>query len=179
MRILFIPLAKLLGIYEVFRALNFLLAMTYRATSRGKFIDLLISGPIYVFFLILGLILIFKAERIADILKIPEDKTDSLVFNFQSILQVGLVLIGVTVLIYAIPSLIGFIVGLVTAVSVKQPEVYLYQRRVYIAEISASILRIVFGGCLVFLANGLARFFSKHEEQALEPSIIRRLSFVL
>ncbi|MHC4111096.1 MAG: hypothetical protein ACYSUY_08470 [Planctomycetota bacterium] len=166
MRTLFIPLAKLLGIYEVFRALNFLLVMIYRAISRGTFIDsVVISCPIYVFFLILGLILIFKAERIADILKIPQDKTDSLVFNFHSILRVGLVLIGITVLVYAIPSLIGSIVGLVVVVNAERLEIYQYQRRLYTAELSASILRIVFGGCLVFLANGLVRFFSKHEEQ--------------
>ncbi len=166
MRTLFIPLAKLLGIYEVFRALNFLLVMVYRAISRGKFFDLaLISCATYVLFLILGLILIFKTERIADILKIPEDKTDSLVFNFQSILRLGLILIGVTVLIYSIPSFIGSIVSLVAAGSAERPEMYLYQRGFYTAELSASILRIVFGGCLVFLSNGLVRFFSKHEEQ--------------
>ena len=166
MRTLFIPLAKLLGIYEVFRALSYILLMISRAIRRGKFIDsVVITCPIYGICLILGLILIFKAEKIADILKIPQDKTDSLVFNFYSILRVGLVLIGVTALIYAIPSLIQAIVGLVAVNSVERPELFLYQSRVYTAELSASILRIVLGGCLVLLANRLAQFLSKGKEQ--------------
>lgn len=166
MRTLFIPLAKLLGIYEVFRALSYILIMISRAIRSGKFIDtVVISCPIYGICLILGLILIFKAERIADIVKIPQDKTDSLVFDFYSILQAGLVLIGVTMLIYAIPSLIQSIVGLVVVNSVERPELFLYQSRVYTAELSASIMQILFGGCLVLLANRLAQFLSKQKSK--------------
>ena len=160
MRTLFIPLAKLLGIYEVFRALNILLAMIYRAIRSGKFIDsVVISCPIYVLYLILGLILIFKAERIADILKIPQDKTDSLVFNFHSILRVGLVLIGIAMLIHAIPSLIGVAVVVIPVQETGYPYSHLYYR------LYTSILEVVFGVCLVLLANRLAQFLSKHKER--------------
>ena len=162
MRTLFIPLAKLLGIYEVFRALSYILVMVSRAIRSGKFIDsVVISCPIYAIGLILALILIFKAEKIADILKIPKDKTDSLVFDLHSILRGGLVLIGIAMFVHAIPILISSALVLIP-VTVKEAG-HVYAR--FYSQLYISTLEVVFGGCLVLLANRLARFFSKHEEQ--------------
>lgn len=155
MRTLFIPLAKLLGIYAVFQASSYILLTITQAISIGKFIDSgVISYLIYSLCLMLGLILIFKTERVADVLKMPQDKTDSLIFDFHSMLRVGLVLIGVNVLIYAIPTFLGSIVGPV-----------FYTRRPYTVEVFPPLIRIVFGGCLVLLSNRLAGFLSKSKEQ--------------
>lgn len=160
MRTLFIPLAKLLGIYEIFRVLLYTLFIISRAIRSQKFVDTVVTScPIYAISLVLALILIFKAEKIADILKIPQDKTDSLVFDFHSILRVGLVLIGVAMLMHAIPSLIGLAIVMIPVQETGYPYYQLYHR------LYTSILQVVFGSCLVLLANRLAQFLSKHKEQ--------------
>lgn len=158
MRTLFIPLAKLLGIYEIFRALSYILVMISRAISSGKFVDSVFLSY-YAICLILALVLIFKAEKIADILKIPQDKADSLVFNFHSILRVGLVLIGIVMFIHAIPSLIYLAIVVIPMQETGYPYYQLYH------QLYTSILEGVFGVCLVLLANRLAQFLSKHKEQ--------------
>ncbi len=161
MRTLFIPLAKLLGIFLIFQSLSYVLFIISSAIRSQKFVDaVVIYCPIYAISLVLALILIFKAERIADILKIPQDKTDSLVFDFHSILRVGLVLIGVAMLMHAIPSLIGLAIVMIPAQETGYQYYQLYHQQLY-----TSILEGVFGGCLVLLANRLAQFLSKHKEQ--------------
>ena len=160
MRTLFIPLAKLLGIYEIFRVLFYTLFIISRAIRSQKFVDTVVTScPIYAISLVLALILIFKAEKIADILKIPQDKTDSLVFDFHSILRVGLVLIGVAMLMRATPSLIGLAIVMIPVQETGYAYAQLHHR------LYTSILEVVFGGCLVLLANRLAQFLSKHKEQ--------------
>lgn len=166
MRTLFIPLAKLLGIYEIFRGLSYILFIISRAVSRQSLGEtVIISCAIHAISLLLAIVLILKAERIADILKIPQDKTDSLVFNADSVLRAGLLLIGIGTLIYAVPFLIRSIIGLAVVTGAERPEMFQFQRHLYMAELSASILRIVLGGCLVLLANRLAQFLSKSKEQ--------------
>lgn len=156
MRTLFIPLAKLLGIFLIFRALPGTLYIISDAIYRQKFaVSIILSCIIYGFSMLLALILIFKTDKIADIVKIPQEKIDSHVFDFHSILRVGLVLIGVAMLVYAVPSLIGWAV----VVMADQARVIPPYRQLY-----TPILRIVFGSCLVLLANRLAQFLNKHKE---------------
>ncbi|MHC4546438.1 MAG: hypothetical protein ACYSYL_18325 [Planctomycetota bacterium] len=125
MRTLFIPLAKLLGIYEVFRAFFYLQIIAPGAILKGKINDALaISFSIQVIFLILALILVFKAEKIADILKIPQDKTDSPVFDFHSMLRAGLVLLGIAIFVQAIPVLIGSALVLIPVPEKEMGHVY-------------------------------------------------------
>jgi hypothetical protein len=162
MRTLFIPLAKLLGIYEVFRAFFYLQIFAPGAIRRGEISKTLVASfAIQFVFLILALILIVKAEKIADILKIPRDKIDSLEFDFQSILRAGLVLLGIAMFVWAIPTLIGVALVLIP---VPEEEMGLAYARYY-QQLYTSILSIVFGGCLVLLSNRLTLFFSKHNLQ--------------
>lgn len=160
MRTLFIPLAKLLGIFLIFRSLSYILFLISSAIRSQKFGDsVIISCSIQAISLLLALVLIFKAERIADILKIPQDKTDSLVFDFHSILRVGLVLIGVAMFIHALPALIGVAIVVIPMKETGYPYSRIYH------QFYTSILEVVFGGCLVLLANRLAQFLSKSKVQ--------------
>ncbi|MHC4544946.1 MAG: hypothetical protein ACYTDW_10740 [Planctomycetota bacterium] len=160
MRTLFIPLAKLLGIYEIFRALSYILFIISGAIRTEKFDNsLVISFSIHAILLILALILIFKAKKIADVLKIPQDTTDSLVFDFHSMLRAGLVLVGITMFVHAIPILFGSALVLIPVPAKEMGHVYArYYQQLYI-----SILEVVFGGCLVLLSNRLTRFLNRYK----------------
>ncbi|MHC4641104.1 MAG: hypothetical protein ACYS32_05620 [Planctomycetota bacterium] len=163
MRTLFIPLAKLLGIYEIFRSLTYFLIGVFRSIRNERFIDIVIvDSPTLVIIWLLALILIFKAEKIADILRIPQDKTDSLVLDYRSILPVGLVLIGASMFIRTIPTLLPSLISLAIEITSSKPT--MFNPPVYF-QLSITILRIVLGGCLVLKADRLAQLLSKNKEQ--------------
>lgn len=163
MRTLFIPLAKLLGIYEIFRSLTYFLVGFFRSIRSETFIDSAVAhSPTLVIVWLLALILIFKAEKIADILRIPRDKTDSLVLDYRSILPVGLVLIGASMFIRAVPTLLPSLVSLAVVITSSKPPPF--NPPIYF-QLSNTILRIVLGGCLVLKADRLARLLSKNKEQ--------------
>ena len=116
MRTLFIPFAKLLGVYIILRSLFYIGYMLYfvffYATSEQQAYQsmLIFQCLMYAIGLLLALILIFKTEKIADILKIPHDNTDSVVIDSDSVLRIGIILIGVATIIYALPTLINSVV---------------------------------------------------------------------
>ncbi len=159
MRTLFIPLAKLLGIFLVFQPLCYIAYMLYWVLSRAAVgqesvqSTLVLSFPMYIVGLVLGLILIFKTEKIAAFLKIPPDSAGSIVINSDSVLRVGLMLIGVYTVVQAVPTLIGALVFILQQTG-KTPSVY--QDKFW-----TSMLQTVLGISLVLQARRLAEFLNK------------------
>lgn len=159
MRTLFIPLAKLLGIFLVFRPLCYLAYMLYywvlsRAGVGQEPVQtaFMLSFHMHIVGLVLGLVLVFKTEKIATVFKIPPDTTDSIVINSDSVLRVGLVLIGVYIAIQAAPALVGAVVFILQQ-SGRTSGVY--QDKFW-----TSMLQTVLGICLVFQARRLAEFLN-------------------
>jgi len=163
MRTLFIPFAKLLGVYAIFRPLFYigylLYVVSFGTISRQEAFHsmLILQCFIHAAGLLLALILIFKTEKIADILKIPHDSTDSVVIDSDSILRIGLVLIGVATIIYALPTLIS------SAVFILQVEDTI--PRVYQGRLWSSILQTVFGSFLMLQAHRVAQFLNKQKSK--------------
>lgn len=162
MRTLFIPLAKLFGLYAVFRPLFYIANLVYMFFIRsdikqGSFRSVFIVSCMHAAGLLLAFLLIFKTDKVADILKLPEDRTDSIVINSGSILRTGLILIGVAILVFYIPALISLIIFIIGE---ERKIAWAVQERVW-----RCIVEIVFGCLLLFLATPLARFLNKEEEE--------------
>lgn len=159
MRTLFNLLAKLLGIFLVFRPscymayMLFLLSLRADARHESAQWTFMLSFPMHLVGLLLGLILIFKTERIAAILKIPHDTANSIVIDCDSVLRVGLLLIGFYVVINAVPTLIGATIFILQQTG-KTPSIYR-------DKFWTSLLQTVLGICLVLQAHRLAEFLDE------------------
>ena len=163
MRKLFIPFAKLLGIYLIYRSLNYLVTILYYLFSNILTEqDAVRTGFLYtsiaqILFLILALILLFKTEKIADILRLPNDDINLGGIDHYSILHAGLILIGVVMIIYAIPTFIGSLLTFVKYRDVT-PTTLHYQE---LQRMVSSLLKAVLGFILVFRAVQIAKHFDK------------------
>ena len=163
MRKLFIPLAKLLGIFMIIRPLSHLINMSFFAilsffteqeSARSAFLYAFILNVVSLF---LALVLLFKTETVADILRLPDDNTNLVGINRYTILRIGLILIGFWTITYAIPILISSAVAYFKFNYIT-PLRYNYGEQ---EKILSSILRTILGICLVFLSKQIARFFEK------------------
>ncbi len=112
----------------------------------------MLSFPMQLLALLLGLILIFKTERIAAILKIPHDTANSIVIDSDSVLRIGLLLIGFYVVISAVPTLIGATIFILQQTG-RTPGIY--QDKFW-----TSLLQTVLGICLILQAPRLAEYFN-------------------
>lgn len=157
MRMLFIVLAKLLGIYEIFVSLVCIVIQISRAVRDHSFSGSLIASySFYGLGVLLALILIFKAEKIADLVKVPPDTSGSFAFDAHSILRAGLLLIGVAMLMRAVPDMIT-LAGLTVAVEYASKETQsLIMAGRYDPKLYSSALQALFAGTLLLFANRLA-----------------------
>ena len=112
MRNLFLAGAKLLGILALYWAILIIpqigFFLSVRTTmSEGNYSGTwLFSGIVLSFILplIFGLILIFRTEKIADILKIKESKEQEFKSKQDDILRIGIILVGIFLVASAIPK---------------------------------------------------------------------------
>jgi len=167
MRKLFIPLAKLLGIYLFYRPLTYMAYLVYYLFldfSSGQ--HSIWSGILYTVFsqiltLLMALILLFKTERIADIIQLPDDDINLAGTDRYSILYTGLILIGIGTIIYAVPVLVGSAVTYLTYRDAAVMSLH-YQE---LQKIVSSILKTVLGIILVFKSVQIAQYFDEQTER--------------
>lgn len=163
MRKLFIPLAKLLGIYLLYRPLTYMASIVYYLFSDfSSGVQSIWSGILYtvifqILTLLLALILLFKTEKIAGIVRLPEDDLNLVSIDRYSIFHTGLILIGIGAIIYAIPAFLGSIVAYFKYKDIAPTSLH-YQA---IEKMISSTLRIVIGFILIFKSVSMARFFDK------------------
>jgi len=162
MRKLFIPLAKLLGIYFLYRPLTYMTYIIYYLVSNTRdtfWLTLLYNSIIQILALLLALALLFKTEKIADLIRLPDDDINLSGIDSHSILRTGLILIGVGALIYAIPN---FLSSAVTYFNYKNiaPDSFYYQE---MDKIIFSIIQAILGVILIYQSSSIARFFDERE----------------
>ena len=170
MRKLFIPLAKLLGIFLIIRPVSYLvfdivyLPLLIFFPGREKtWPTVLLSCAFYLVGLFMALILIFKTDRIADIVGLPNDNDDLFGIDFSAIIRIGMLLIGVGTIIYMAPTFIGSIVGYF---SLRYNAIIGYNYQV-LEKIASSMLQTIFGIGLVLLSYPLAQFFNQQETKRI------------
>lgn len=170
MRKLFIPLAKLLGLFLIIRPASYLAydivylpLLMFFPGRENAWPTILLSCVFYLVGLFLALILIFKTEKIADIVGLPDDNDDLFGIDFSTILRIGMILIGLGTIIYVAPTFIGSIVGYF---NLKYNTIIGYNYQV-LEKIAASMLQTVFGIGLVLLSYPLAQFFNQKETKRI------------
>ena len=121
MKNLFIVGSKLLGILFVYWALIIIPQIGFVTTvlseqpsgSPGSVppeVMLLTVFMAFITSILLAALLLFKTERLSQFLKVPSDETSILKLSFESIIRLGLVLIGVYILIDAMPEITRLII---------------------------------------------------------------------
>jgi len=167
MRKLFIPLAKLLGLFVIIRPASYLvfdivyLPLSMFIGRQNAWPTILLSCAFYLVGLFLALILIFKTEKIADIVGLPDDNEELTGIDFSTILRIGMILIGLGTTIYTAPTFIGSIVSYFRYNAIIG---YNYQ---VLEQIAASMLQTIFGIGLVLLSYPLAQFFNHQETKRI------------
>jgi hypothetical protein len=166
MRKLFIPLAKLLGIFLIIRPASYLVfdivylpLLMFFPGRENAWPTVLLSCAFYLVGLFMALILIFKTNKIADIVGLPNDNEELIGIDFHTILRIGMILIGVGTTIYVAPTFIGSIVGYF---SLRYNAIIGYNYQV-LEKIASSMLQAIFGIGLVFMSNQISQFFSQQE----------------
>ncbi len=167
MRKLFIPLAKLLGIYLFYRSLISLASLLYylfsnffseQDTIRSNIIYTII---IQILSLLIAVILLFKTKRIADIIHLPDDDINLAGTDHYSILHTGLILIGVVIVIYGITIFLGSVVAFFYYRDTEAPRLF-YQ---ILQRMVTSILKAILGIILVFKSVQIAKYFDEQTER--------------
>jgi hypothetical protein len=163
MRNIFLAGAKLLGILGLYWAIliipqiGFFLGIQ-TPMSEDNYSGAWIFSAILLYFLFafgFGLTLIFRTEKIAEILKIKETK--ELVFNQKTdeMLRIGIILVGIFLLASAIPELAKIIFRMVqTSITLSSYNT---------SELISSILQICLGGWLSFSSRKVIHFITKRE----------------
>ena len=116
MRRLFITLAKLLGLYEAYRAVQYLTAIIsmsgyFRHPIEGldwkQVMPHLIGSAIFLGVIAaLAWLLLCRTERLADFLAIPKDGDEKPELTRDDLFRVGIKLLGLSVLATAIPGVV-------------------------------------------------------------------------
>lgn len=163
MRKLFIPLAKILGIYLLYRPLTHLTSIVYflfsdfSPESQSIWSGILYTIISQVLIALLALILLFKTEYIADVVRLPDDDINLAALDRYSIFYTGLIIIGVVIIICAIPAFLGTFVAYLKYRDITPPSLY-YQA---LEKMISSTLRMILGFILIFRSVSIARFFDK------------------
>ena len=164
MRKLFIPLAKLLGIFLIIRPASYLVfdivylpLLMFFPGRENSWPTILLSCAFNFVGLLLALILIFKTEKIADIVGLSDDNDELIGIDFSTILRIGMILIGIGTIIFAAPTFIG---SIVSYINLRYNVMLRYNHQV-LEKIASSMLQAIFGIGLVFMSNQISQFFSR------------------
>ena len=166
MRNVFLVGAKLLGILALYWAIIILPQICLSVSVRFPDIDLgcVIGGWMLSFSisLLFAIFLLFKTERIANILSIYENREEILKPTADQLLVVGIILIGIFLISTALPKLTE------TFFSFYSTDVL---RNYHIKEIVTQLLQIFIGGFLIFSAkriNHYELFWIKKEKSKFD-----------
>ncbi len=170
MRKLFIPLAKLLGLFLIIRPASYLVfdivylpLLMFFPGRKNAWPMILLSCVFYFVGLFLALILIFKTEKIADIVGLPNYNDELIGIDFSTILRIGMILIGIGTIIYAAPTFIG---SIVSCFNLRYNVTIGYNYQV-LEKIASSMLQAIFGIGLVFLSYPIAQYFIQQETKRI------------
>jgi len=110
----------------------------------------------FVASLLLGLLLLFKTERLAQLLKVPVDTTNDSPPSTESILRTGLVLVGVYILIGAVPEVTRWIIESLQHTS------QLYSLPA-IGRLASSLLRLIMALYIVVYSKHATQMIQRHQ----------------
>ena len=163
MRNIFLAGAKLLGILGLYWAIliipqiGFFLGIQ-TPMSEDNYSGAWIFSAILLYFLLafsFGLILIFRTEKIADLLKINEPEEQEFKPKADDMFRIGIILVGIFLLASAIPEFAKIIFRLA--------QTSMTLRSFNTSELISSILQICLGGWLSFSSRKVVHIITKRE----------------
>ena len=162
MKNLFIVGSKLLGIICVYWALITIPQIVFATAllsdkpsppgSVPPEVAILIALIAVLASILLAILLLFKTDRLAQFLKIPSDTTLASAANSELIIRVGLVLIGIYILIDAIPVITRFII-----------ESFQYKDYIYSLNAVGRLVSLILRLCMAMYIV----VYSKHATQII------------
>lgn len=170
MRRLFVVLGKLLGILAVYWALIIIPQVAFAISILGAESEVppivTLVSMLVAFFasLCLGILLLFKTETIATFLRIPPD-TENATASPDALLQTGLILIGVYMLVNALPQFLSFLTEILMKYDRNLPyKMQVELHNVYtIGRFLSLALEILMSIYLVVLSKPATRFIMKYQ----------------
>ncbi len=163
MRNLFLVGAKLLGMLGLYWTIliipqiGFFLGANSQM-NEDNFSGVLIFSGLLLYFLLslsFGLILIFRTEKVADLLRIKKAEVQEIKPKTDDMLRIGIILVGIYVLASAIPELAKIIFRLA--------QTSMTLRSYNTTELISSIFQICLGWWLSFSSRKVAHFITKRE----------------
>ena len=163
MRNLFLVGAKLLGMLGLYWTIliipqiGFLLGANAQMNEDNFSGAWMFSGLLLYFLLSLafGLILIFRTEKVADLLRIKKAEVQEIKPKTDDMLRIGIILVGIFLLASAIPEFAKIIFRLA--------QTSMTLRSYNTSELISSILQICLGGWLSFSSRKVVHFITKRE----------------
>jgi len=163
MRNLFLVGGKLVGILGLYWAIliipqiGFFLGTQSQMSETSYSTERIFSAILLYFLLafVFGLTLIFRTEKIADLLKIKESEVQEIMPKTDDMLRIGIILVGIFLLASAIPEFAKIIFRL------AQTSMTLMSYNT--SELISSILQICLGGWLSFSSRKVVHFITKRE----------------
>lgn len=173
MRHLFIVFSKLLGILAFYWALiiipqiTFTMAVYQSPASESQIPPSVALSSMLVAFvasLFLGILLLFKTETIATFLRIPAD-TEITPAPSDALLQTGIILIGIYILVIALPEFLRFLTEILMKFDRRLPyDMRIELRNSYtIGRFLSLVLKISMAICLVICSKHVVRLITKYQ----------------
>ena len=165
MRNLFLVGAKLLGMLGLYWTIliipqiGFLLGANAQMNEDNFSGAWMFSGLLLYFLLSLafGLILIFRTEKVADLLRIKKAEVQEIKPKTDDMLRIGIILVGIFLLASAIPKLTKTIFVMAQSLSGLMS--------IYSSDLISSILQICLGEWLSFSSSKVIHIISKRESK--------------
>lgn len=186
MRNIFIAVSKVFGLIQIYYGLHFIgsivflvQALNFSINHEGSFQSTSSSGFVFgvlsiiwmfVLPLVLAWLLIFKAEWLADKLKIPE-QTEAEGLSKETLLLTGVILAGLYFTVQAAPTFVS--ATLKSFQDLKVGEMSSFEFRNWIFDsffrtVVAPALSLLFGLLLMFKASKVTALLTRHEKKT-EP----------
>ncbi len=167
MKNLFLAGAKIIGLLSIFWAISFIPSIGWAivqartgsmSANAGAILNIYIE---FAFLIVFGLLLLFRTEKLATLLKIKEESEIEIKLPASEILRIGFIFIGIYMLGKAIPEFFKTFYIL----SKSSEFTGGFEKNRYISELISSIVKIGLGSWLTFASRKVVRIITTRESK--------------
>ncbi len=167
MRNLFLAGAKILGLLSIFWSISYIPSIGWAivqartgtmSANAGAILNVYLGFAVLIIF---GLILLFRTEKLATLLKVREESEKEIKLPASEILRIGFIFIGIYFLGKAIPEFFKTFYIL----SKSSEFTGGFEKNRYISELISSIFKIGLGSWLTFASRKVVRIITIRESK--------------
>jgi len=167
MKNLFLAGAKIIGLLSIFWAISFIPSIGWaivqaRTGSMSANVGAILNIYIeFAFLLVFGLLLLFRTEKLATLLKIKEESQKEIKLPASEILRIGFIFIGIYMLGKALPAFFKSFYLLSKWSEFREN----FDKTRYISELISSVFKIGLGSWLTFASRKVVRIITTKESK--------------